>query len=526
MREFSFTIADSLSAGLRRSYKNARNATGMTELFNVEVGEHGLVQLEGITNPLSVDTLGAHSIEVNWPNPRLFRGNSVTLLADENRLFEVDEADWSLSELTLYNFGKVGTAASIPSGGSWQMLDAHDTWMLFNGSCTILRSGLGLVSGISEHTYIQTGVHIETGCLYKGRGMLAGFDPDVFLGKDWLAYWADQVSNVNLGLPKDIPFKDNFVWWSTIGGGDLFWMFYPDFYFKGPVGMQDGHTPDRAYILDLLQRNECGFAPTTYRGRVRVLLPIGEGVLAYGDGGVTYMQAVPEPIPTMARRHISNIGIAPGVAVGGDLQQHVYVDGKGVLWHITSDLKVTRLGYEEYLSHMIGSDIVVSYSPQSELFTISNNDTTYLLSKYGLSKIDQRVTSIVTANGVDVGLSTDLGYDNSQIRLVTDTFDMNNRAIKMIRSVEMHLNDEATWYIAIMHKMDESSAFGQTAWRQINKSGWVVLPCTGVEFRLAFYCADYSIADPPDNIVVKWQMSDKRNVRGAYASPADVATSE
>lgn len=518
MREFSFTLAKELAAGLRRSYRNTRNAPGLTTLFNAEVGESGLVQLEGITNPFSVGTLGGQGIEVNWPFPRLFRGNTVTLLADETRLFEVDESDWSLAELTAYGYGAVGTALSIPTGGSWQMLDAHDTWMLMNGSCVIFKSGLGGVSGRSEEIYINTDVHIETGCLYKGRGMLAGFDPEKFWSKDWLAFWDEHsTDSYDLGISRSMPFKDNFVWWSTIGGGDLFWMFYPELYMRGVTGHPDGHTPCDPYIFDLLQRNECGFAPMTYRGRVRVLLPLGEGVIAYGDGGLTYLQAVSEPVPTMARLHMSNIGIASGVAAAGDLNQHIYVDGNGCVWHIDANRNITRLGYEEHIQPMLSDDILVAYSPEKERFTISGSDLTFMLTKYGMSQIDQRVTSIVTADGTEVGLSTDLGFDNSQLQIVTDTFDMNNRAIKLIRSVEVHLNDTATWYMSVQYRMNKADAFKQTVWRQINKEGWAVMPCTGTEFRICLYCADYSVAEPPDNVVVKWQMSDKRNVRGGYA---------
>lgn len=527
MKEFSFTLSKSLAAGLRRSYRNPRNGVGLTELLNAEVCEGGLGPIEGVTNPIPIETLGAYSIEVNWPNPRLFRGNTFTLLADENRLFSVDESDWSLAEITPYHYEAVGTAMSIPSGGSWQILDAHNMWMLFNGSCTIFRSALGRVGGRpTEEVYIQSDVHIETGCLYKGRGMLAGFDRDNFWNPAWLAFWEEQLGQKNFGLSRDMPFEDNFVWWSTIGGGDMFWMFYPNLYIGGVLGMQTGHTQDKPLILDLIQRNECGFAPATYRGRVRVLLPIGEGVLAYGDGGVTYMQAVGDPTPTMARRHVSSVGIASGVAASGDLRQHVYVDNSGCVWHINSDLNVTRLGYEEYIGPMIGSDIIVSYSENKRRFTIGNNESTYVLTEYGLSKIDQRVTSIVSADGVEVGLSTDLGYDNTQVRLVTETFDMNNRALKMLRSVEISTAGEADWYVSVLYRLSKAADFIQTSWRKINKEGWAVIPCTAVEFRLAFYSPSYLTSEPPDDIVVKWQMSDKRNVRGVYAPAPNTIPSE
>lgn len=526
MREYSYTLSKELASGLRRSYRNGRNSVGLTELFNAEVGDNGLVQLEGIVNPFSTATLGAHGIEVNWPFPRLFKGNGITLLADETRLFEVDESDWSLTEITPNKYGAVGTLLSIPTGGAWQMLDAHDTWMLMNGSCVIFKAGIDAVRGRSNEVYLQSDVHIETGCLYKGRGLLAGFDEDQFWSKDWLAFWDEQSSTYNLGISRDMPFKDNFIWWSTIGGGDLLWMFFPEMYMRGVTETAEGHTPCRPYIFDLLERNECGFAPATFSGRVRLLLPIGEGVLAYGDNGVTYLQAVSEPVPTMARRHISYIGTAGGAAGAGNLQQHVYADGNGCLWHITADLNVTKLGYEEYIQPLVAEGIVITYQEQHERFVISGSSETYLLNKNGLSKIDQRVTSCFVYGGVDYGLSSDLGYDNSQLRLVTDTFDMGNRAIKQIRSVEVHLNDTQAWFVCIQYRMNKADVFKQSAWRQINKEGWAVIPCTGTEFRVALYCADYSEAEPPDNIVVKWQMSDKRNVRGSYAGATSAEPSE
>src|SRR3990172_5152552 len=116
MREYTQVIRDDLKIGLRRDY---RARTGLESCINLKATEYGLTPYIEVELPFSITTLDAHVVDLSWPFPQLLRGREVTLLADTQRIFFVNEADWSLLLLDLFQAKADTAAGSIKIGNAW-----------------------------------------------------------------------------------------------------------------------------------------------------------------------------------------------------------------------------------------------------------------------------------------------------------------------------------------------------------------------------------------------------------------------
>lgn len=99
-------IQEALGKGLRPNVNVPRNAPFLQDCMNVRIAQDGAHAYEPITNPFDPADLAAAGIVEAWPFPQLIRGNSVTLLCTATKIFEVNEADWSLTEIELYRAGE------------------------------------------------------------------------------------------------------------------------------------------------------------------------------------------------------------------------------------------------------------------------------------------------------------------------------------------------------------------------------------------------------------------------------------
>lgn len=235
MDAYPVTFDEALRTGLKTDSRVPSGAQVLDVCTGLRPTRFGLKDYLPITQPFSdaylTATLGG---SLGWPFPQLFRGKSITLLCFQSTIFEVNEADWTATEILLYdaaNFGNaVPATATITAGGPWHFMDFHDTWVLMNGVTTIFKTGYYSLPIATDD------VTIKTGCEMKGRAIMGGFNPSNFYAlADWPAYW----ETLNANAPAEIRQKaeimaggagTNWCWWSTIGGGDLLWLISKDLY--------------------------------------------------------------------------------------------------------------------------------------------------------------------------------------------------------------------------------------------------------------------------------------------------------
>ena len=100
--------------------------------------------------------------------------------------------------------------------------------------------------------------------------------------------------------------------------------------------------------------------------------------------------------------------------------------------------------------------------------------------------------------------------------VLTDIFDMGIRGLKTLTAVEVGTVAEDA-YVAIDYRYEQQQAFVTSAYRRLYKNGVATFPVTAVEFRARIRFKNQDDIDL-SYILIRWKMSDKRTVRGTYAT--------
>lgn len=399
MKEFNFTIDDSLKRGLRPESRVPAN-TGY------------LRRMDGL-RPLQVGAATPELYDIvldgePWPFPQVFVGKSLTIVAGRTVVYSVS------------NSGVLTSLVSgITPGGPWHFLDFGPTWVLTNGVSSVDCAG-----GVYTK---QTAVPFQTGCAFwDARPFMGGFDPAKF----WLAAWEaivepdaetyEAYNNVFAGA------GPNWVWWGSVGGGDLFW------YRAVPSNWKD-----------LFLRNEWGLAPMPWFGTVQSIRPMGRSVVVYGTGGVTALVPTGN---TFGLKDIegmpAGIGVVGRGAVHGDDTGHVFVGTDGDLWGVRGDLTAVRLGYGEYLTTMTPANINISYDPRMREHWIGDGTKAFILTPQGLGGPVPTPPACLARHPV-MGLISGGGGRQEDVPFCIETgiIDIAERGGKHITTVQMTAKD-------------------------------------------------------------------------------------
>lgn len=410
--EYDMSLASVLQRGLRPSHRSRLSKRALTKADGFRVKDGALSSIEPAYNPFA----GWHSS--TWPFPQIIRGKGVSFLCSETQVFQIDEGDMSIwNEQIFRNTDPPHASTAIPSGGPWHMADFHGVWMLFNGSCILMKANDRLLTGAAiQEPVISTFEPLcNTGVYHRGRGLMGGFLDDGYddAWQDFIDGWASELPDME-DFDKTLELGKNFVWWSSIGGGDLFWMFNNAIRIAGWMGEIGGtlyHDNDRPLLADYMEMNTSGFMPMPWQGHVLRMLPMQDKVVVYGENGVSAMRIVSNPTSTYGLVEIQQyVGVAGRGAVAGDEKNHLYIDAYGTAWLMTPDLQPLMLGYREFFEPMLGNTIVVSHDEFNNEFYISDGSSSYIWSREGLGSLTETPTSVAFIAGNPVsewnGIST------------------------------------------------------------------------------------------------------------------------
>jgi len=515
MNEFAVRIP--LTQGLRSDPRVPRNSPALVTLKNAKPSPVGLVPIERVVNPFD-PRIGS---DANWPLPQLFKGRSRTFLADRHAVYFVNEEDWSLYPLDLYLYESPNTLVqTLPIGNPWQLIESYDSWLLTNGQCVVF----SINDEQLRKVYVVTNSVFETGCEHRGRFVVGGFDPENAPPADWQSYLRAKVGDTLVDSrvkEQSLSFGGNFVLWSSIGGGDFpFWLWHLSaakysYYVKGaPYG------DDNPLLFERMRHSTFGFMVMPWQGRVRVMKPLGDSIVVYGDHGIALMFLAQT---TYGLRLLKNFGIHAH-AVGGDESEHVFMDGKGNLWRINAQLQFELLGYREFLYPMMEGEVQISYVGELDLgreYVISDGHQTYHLTQSGLCQSTQSyVTSaIYTAGGV-VGVATHADYlDDNEMMLCTDWTDFGEGlAIKKVGWIQLgnRVQSGVKLEVAVDYRFSKHEDGRRSRFTIVNNEGAAYVGVSGTDFRIVVKCDQYQLADI-DEVVVRYQRSDRRYVRSVDA---------
>ena len=122
MKEFNFLIDKAFVSGQRTETIGARNRDLLVTTKNMRPTEYGLAAIKTINESM------VSPPATSWPYPQIFKGRGQTVLADEDRIYFVDESNWAV---TLQKVYRVATAnnptdgvvanPTFTGGASWTM---------------------------------------------------------------------------------------------------------------------------------------------------------------------------------------------------------------------------------------------------------------------------------------------------------------------------------------------------------------------------------------------------------------------
>ena len=492
MKEFSRLLTPHLVAGLRRDSRNPFNAVSLATLTGLKPAAGQLVAHHEFAPPVDFTEEVLTPI---YPTTQCFRGEQTAWLVGEDYLRAWDVAARTSEPETLYDSATL-EEATIEQEGHWHFVDIQNTFLLLNGTCTILRANLGyLDEGYDEKTLISTEVVPQAACYHRGRLLLGGFSPG---------------STVQpFGT-----FQKNFVCWSSIGQGDVTWPFVN--------AVMPADAPARASYF---RRNDSGFMPMPFSGKVLALKTLGNNVVAYGEDGIALLVQRSEPVPTFGLKMLLHRGILSRCAVAGSEDRHVFIDTKGIVWAINESLEISRLGYSEYID--TGEFYVGSYidgkadQGEDREYYFSNGTTTLCITDQGACLMNRSVTSIVIDGDELVSVTS---AEESTFTIEVNEFDLGRSGIKTVTGVELGCVGCEDLTVEVRHRYENvAPALGPAV--PINKHGFAKPRQSGVSFAVRIRG---SITNEPQSAAVSrlmfgYQDSDKRNKRGTAPDAGSIA---
>lgn len=499
MKTFALNIP--LTQGLRAEDKRARNSNKLETLVNLVPSADGLASPQYI-----YDTFDLAAHETSWPFAQLMRGRKFTLLGEHNALYSYDELRERSTRIKTWELNG-GVEEAIASGGSWHLADFGNTWFATNGASVVLHTNANALIGEENKTLVTNSQVFSSCCATHGRAFLGGIDPTTWVNTDWQTWLDAELARYNNGVVFSYEPDANFVYWSSLGGGDLLFNFIQSYGIDGYVG----NANDQPFIVDYMKMNSMGFMPMRWRGPVLAVVPCGENVIAGGPNGISFLFHSMQPVATIGQRQLSQHGPLTRDTLFGCEAGAFFISGEAELWRIDTEGNLTKLGYKHLLSTLDVNDIRFAWNgARAELYILTPTRA-FILGQNGLSETTTLVTSLGTIDSLLCGpkLASTLTQSFS---LVTDVFDCGLRSIKRLQAV-------AIPYLAASdlrirgHFSTVNGIWNTTAWVRLNDQGWGYLGIAGTDFRVEV-TGTSTENTLLEQLQITYQLSDKRNVQG------------
>jgi hypothetical protein len=491
---------------LRTDTVGGRNSAHATLCRNVRAHKDGL---EGYALNISAfppiyATGGVTLLDtaVDWPFPQLFQTDSGLYMGNKTGIYKL-----------AYTGGKwIGTALSsaiYTEGITWP-------WTIANGPLfPVFASGDCLVYYDYDSTYWAVWNKYYHSVTRHGTRWSHDWENPVSV-----CFFKGQIITCGSTIASASPSFSRIVRWSEIGQFD----------FLG--------------VTATTKKNTAGFtyAPTDDAEILLRCLPLEHVVVIYGTFSTFALAPVNRPAVTYAIKPVKSVGIANPLAVGGNLEKHLAVDRYGYLWLIkrmatlggSDEVEMKKLGYNEFFEDSVKTVSVV-YNSMEDEFYISDGVRSFLYNDLGLTEIGKCITSFVDYRNTRVTNElTDLVtiYDNpvgfvrplseQELQYSTDILDFGINGIKTIESVDIggSFGLKTVAEVMVQWRNDKRGSFRDTPWKRCSPEGFVSPLVSGVEVKINLRLSTYTDVEL-NNITVKWKISDKRFIRGMYASSSN-----
>ena len=484
MQEINF--AQAFRKGLYPETDSKPALEYLRECKNKRPSPAGLIDHETLENPITDEDLA-----VNWPFPVLLRLKKFTLAFMQTAIYEIDEQDWTATQLTTYDITNPAATKAITYGGanlqSWNVADFGDVWFATNGFCFVARlnhSGAWkvLVSSITDDNRCFSLTALDERLFMSS---LAWSKLEDTRALAWIEHWKKyrhRAGMSSLGMEID---WDAAILVSERSSDELY---YPFLYVMALLGFPSDAQYDKLLpaIYQNTERGGLGIAFPGYHGDTLQLAPLGSLLIAYGRNGISSLANIDGDWMT-----VDTIGVSMyrrGIA-GGYLHRHWFIDQDSDLWMLEANpIKATRLGYRTYMARLNLGKTFIVYDPRQEEVYISDGLLGFCLSQHGLSEITKLPTSLIVGSDSlaprKKAVAPHVVIADTAMLVKTSRFDFGTRRTKTVQEVETFLSGTGTVTATVSARHAYTAAVIDKA-AALDSRGLAAIPHTGVEFEVA-----------------------------------------
>ena len=521
MREFALEFREAFKNGLRPFSDTPAGASFLKACYNMKPTARGLV-VPDVPSWLTTNVTQTSS----YPFPQVWRSLKYSYIAQVEssvpKLYEMTHVSDPAINATIAS----GTIGKMENDGSTthSLTGTFDTQFdivqydemnllvnnkvmisnsaLFSGWRGLLKSGSGVTA--SSMTQVDTRVFFALAAS-SSSAMTTGIWPEVLT--EWRTVtrqvWGEDVTllqgNANKG--------DNWIMWSTLGGGDI------DLPFALEMSLLSGYkqTELKTAILDAVRNKQIGFIKVP-SSEIRKIMALGDRVMVYSDNHVGFI--APEG-DEYRYQELAQVGLMSR-AVGGSDLEHIFLEqGKG-LWRLSaSNFQPFYLGFQEYLSGL--TNPVVSYHRSEDDYYISDASNGFILTRTGLGKTKYRLLSVYDSSTQPLAGSWDT-TTATDIDIVTHDLDMKRRAHKTLQTVEVGLSGLTGTKVGVEYRYSKADSFTRTTTILLNTEGVAFPVITAPDLRLVITGTPGSNAHL-DYASIDWKSPDRRPIRGLAIQP-------
>lgn len=531
MREYLMDISGSLRKGMRPTTEASKNSPWLEDVFGLKVTEFGLHAPEVCLSMVSE----AEMLEAGaGMRSQLFSGaldNPFMMVLPEGVGYRVLPKRIDLGTHAYYDmpFTVAETHLTDPvdcqvlyDGNYFDFVDYENAWFLNCGTC------LGFRTPLHGSPLMTVRLWANSMCSWNGRLVLGGLHGDRLYDEAFLAAFQEAVSlaPVDSVLYETTVPGEEVLFWSTVRGGGITRSFEGELTLFGVPS-----SPDEEMVLtyqNLLRRGEIGFWKIPGGQAIKAVRQLGGRLVVFGSESVYLVGLESEGDRQVMIGHpITDFGVSGSRNISGDTGHLVVPDASGRGWRFTPDAPPELLDYREVFTQVL----LAIYDERTATHYLTDGDLqAWQLTAHGMSRTRRLVTGLVW-EGTDLyGLQSEStnGPSNEvevpgvgfQYRFMTGVIDLGNQQLKTIRSVQVSGADADYWQVRVYARYSMGGIWEDTGWVDATEEGVAMLSIAGLEFKVVVRGVtsyeSYSVRI--DRCVIRWQQSDKRFVRGAYAT--------
>jgi len=405
----------------------------------------------------------------------------------------------------------------------WTFADFGDSFFFANGVDMIFR--VPFFNSIG-YTTDEAGIAPQTVCNYHDRLIMGGFDTthSWFATTRWDKVW-DEWVRVTLDYTQiNKVIGSNVLFWGNENGGDYKYPFIEDLCV---FGIPDIDIFDMLVdiILANVRSGRMGFAEMPFKESIRAVKQLGEELIVYGDDGIAKIRDTGNPDRQFVTEKVIDIGISGNRCVTGTKDVHYFLDHEVNLWRYQAGGVPEYIGYgTQMVSDGNYLYALMNYDERERgvyisIPTVSWGITTYVFfEKYGMSTHHHLIKSLFRRGGELVSIATGNTLPNASPVIVSPPFNMGNRAIKVIDTVETTFSNISDLSVAIDYRYDSNDAWTTSVAITVNDEGVSTHVVGGIEFRLRF-AGTFTALSRLSVALLRYKKVDNRAIRGISPEP-------